>query len=184
MEGSDYDLIKAVGKGDEGAFECLMRRYRKSVLNFVYRHIGDRYMAEDLTQEVFLRTYLASARFVPTGKVRTWIFKIAYNLCLNEIKRMARLRRLRDELDAHPAITCESPAAGGARSGVEEVEAVLEALSRLPEPQRAALLLRAGEGLSYAEIGQVLSLSVSGVESLLFRARTNLRQIVQICGKG
>jgi RNA polymerase sigma-70 factor, ECF subfamily len=175
MEDLDHDLIRAIGAGDRQAFETLVRRHQGSVISFVYRHIGDRPTAEDLTQEVFLRIYRAASEFEPRAKVQTWIFKIAYNLCLNELKRLRRLRGLHEELAAQKMREDE----GAATSAIhrrELEEEILNALRQLPENQRAALLLRASEGLSYLEISHVLSVSVSSVESLIFRARVHLRE--------
>jgi RNA polymerase sigma-70 factor, ECF subfamily len=181
MDDSDHALIKAIGGGDHRAFERLVQRYQHAVLNFIFRHTGDRHTAEDLAQEVFMRVYCASSDFEPRGKVSTWIFKIAHNLCLNEAKRRIRRERL------HHTLHLQGIDAGGyvSSQGVEHHECEYErdlmpVLEELPDNQRAALLLRVNEGLSYAEISRVLSVSVASVESLIFRARTRLRQI---CGK-
>jgi RNA polymerase sigma-70 factor, ECF subfamily len=175
MEDLEHDLIRAIGAGDRLAFEKLVRRYQGPVLSFVCRHIGDRHTAEDLTQEVFLRVYRAAAEFEPRAKVQTWIFKIAYNLCLNELKRLRRLRGLHDDLTAQTRRESEGSAASAIHCGELEEE-ITNALRQLPENQRAALLLRANKGLSYLEISRVLSVSVSSVESLIFRARAHLRE--------
>jgi RNA polymerase sigma-70 factor (ECF subfamily) len=169
----DYELIKAVGAGDIRAFETLIERYRGPVLNFIFKYTGDRFGAEDIAQEVFLRVYRAASGFEPRGKVATWIFKIAYNLAVNEIVQRSRFCQVTDidELGFEPAAPNDT-----ARSELEQD--VMGAVRQLPEKQRAALLLRVNEELSYAEIGSVLSTSISSVESLLFRARENLRKIL------
>ena len=180
MDDSDHALIKAIGTGDHLAFELLVQRYQHAVLNFIFRCTGDRHSAEDLAQEVFMRVYRASSDFEPRGKVSTWIFKIAHNLCLNEAKRGMRRERL------HHTLSTQGTAAGGyvSSQGIEHHEFeykrdLMHALEELPDNQRAALLLRVSEGLSYAEISRVLSVTVSSVESLIFRARTRLRQILE-----
>jgi RNA polymerase sigma-70 factor, ECF subfamily len=178
MEDLDHELMRAIGDGDSLAFERLVTRYQSSVYNFIRRHIGDRHTAEDLTQEVFFRVYRAASEFESRGKVRTWIFKIAFNLCLNELKRMRRLRGLHDSLTAQAMLEAEGSSAGVVCHRELEEE-VLSAMRRLPESQRAALLLRAGEGLSYLEISKVLGVSVSSVESLIFRARSRLREALR-----
>jgi RNA polymerase sigma-70 factor (ECF subfamily) len=178
MEDSDYDLIRAIGAGDHLAFERLVRRYQGSILNFIHRQIGDRHTAEDLTQEAFLRVYRAASRFEERGKVSTWIFKIAYNLCLNEMKRLRRLKRF--QLDLYDEGIRSGEGAYDALLGAHERDKdIMNALQKLPESQRAALLLRANEELSYSEISRVLSVSISSVESLIFRARKRLRQLLQ-----
>jgi RNA polymerase sigma-70 factor (ECF subfamily) len=135
--------------------------------------MGDRFGAEDIAQEVFLRVYRAASEFEPRGKVSTWIFKIAYNLSLNELLRRSRFCPITDIGDH--GFELVEPNHTGCKELEEEV---MDAVRHLPEKQRAALLLRVNEGLSYAEIGNTLSTSISSVESLLFRARENLRKIL------
>jgi RNA polymerase sigma-70 factor (ECF subfamily) len=167
----EYELIKAIGAGDIVAFEMLIKKYRDPVSNFIFKYMGDRFGAEDIAQEVFLRVYRAASEFEPRGKVSTWIFKIAYNLSLNEVLRRSRFCPIADIDDR------EFELAAPNHTGRKELEEeVMDALRRLPQNQRAALLLRVNEGLSYAEIGNILSTSISSVESLLFRARQNLRK--------
>ena len=167
----EYELIKAIGAGDIVAFEMLIKRYRDPVSNFIFKYMGDRFGAEDIAQEVFLRVYRAASGFEPRGKVSTWIFKIAYNLTLNEVLRRSRFCPIADIDDR------EFELAEPNHTGPKELEEeVMNAVRHLPEKQRAALLLRVNEGLSYAEIGNILSTSISSVESLLFRARENLRK--------
>ena len=171
---AETKLIEAIGSGDTSAFETLIKRYRNCVLNFIYRYVGDRYSAEDLAQEVFLRVYSSAAGFEPRGKVSTWIFKIAYNLSLNEISRRKRLCLLADT-EGEKEI---EPRAPNSFAGEELKETLMDCIQRLPEKQKAALLLRINEELSYSEIGNILSTSVSSVESLIFRARENLRKML------
>jgi len=180
MEESEFNLIRAIGNGDQEAFKCLVDRYQKPLLNFIYRYVGDRHTAEDLTQEVFLRICQASPRFEPRARVSTWIFKIAVNVCLNELKKHERRSRLvqdlRQEADSH----------GDSKLDVtvqnrQTQQAIMEALRKLPESQRMAILLRIFEGKSYKEIASVMEISVSSVESLIFRARTSLRQLLSDC---
>ncbi|MGO9556459.1 MAG: RNA polymerase sigma factor [Syntrophobacteraceae bacterium] len=167
----EYELIKAIGAGDILAFEVLVKRYRDPVSNFIFKYMGDRFGAEDIAQEVFLRVYRAASQFEPRGKVSTWIFKIAYNLSLNEVLRRSRFCPIAD-IDDH-GFESAAPNDTGRKELEEEV---MDAVLHLPQKQRAALLLRVNEGLSYAEIAGILSTSISSVESLLFRARENLRK--------
>ena len=166
-------LLEGIAHGDEGAFEMLVKRYQGPLLNFVAR-FGDRDMAEDVTQEVFLRIHRAAPHFKPTAKVSTWIFQIAYNQAMTAIGRRKRQRDLEELLYQETEESIERPLSGPTEHFDLEEE-ITSALDRLPDNQRAALLLRANEGLSYREIGAVLGVSVQSVESLLFRARTNLK---------
>jgi len=178
MEETDFDLVKAVGAGDHQAFEYLVKKYRSSVFNFVYRCLGERQAAEDILQEVFLALYRAASRFEPRAQVSTWLFKIAYNLSMNEIKRRKRHLDLSEALHALPRQDA-GPSASSTIEAGELRKNVMTALDQLPENQKAAMLLRLNEELSYAEISEVLSVSVSSAESLIFRARTRLRQLLK-----
>jgi RNA polymerase sigma-70 factor (ECF subfamily) len=135
--------------------------------------LGDRALAEDVTQETFLQIYRAASRFEPRARVSTWIFKIAFNLSLNESERRSRLRLRETPLtEEHQHADRRSAAAV---ANFELGQQITRLLDCLPDRQRAALLLRVHEGLSYREIAEVLGLSVQSVESLIFRARQQLR---------
>jgi RNA polymerase sigma-70 factor (ECF subfamily) len=175
MVDPDLVLVEAIGRRDHGAFESLVKRYQGPLLSFITRYIGDRRMAEDLTQEVFLRIYRAAPQFQAKTKVSTWIFRIAYNQALTEIGRRRRHQDLREALCRRSEGDAERPPSEpAARHELEEE--IVPALGRLPDNQRAALLLRVNEELSYREIGDILGVSVQSVESLLFRARTSLKR--------
>ena len=174
MVDPDLELVEASGRGDHKAFESLVKRYQRPLLNFIIR-FGVQYQAEDLTQEVFLRIYRAAPRFQAKAKVSTWIFQIAYHQALTEIGRRKRRQNLSESLYQNREESAEESLSGSA--GCYELEEeIMSALGRLPVNQRAALLLRVNEGLSYREIGAVLRVSVQSVESLLFRARTSLKR--------
>lgn len=176
MEDPEFDLIRAIAGGDETAFEQIVNRYRNPVMSFVYRYIGDIHLAQDIAQEVFLRIFRAAPRFEPKGKVSGWIFRIAYNLSVNELKQRKRMNDFRDEI----ARRDDSGLSSTNHCEDRESEAwLMAALDKLAENQRAALLLRLNERLSYAEIGKVMELSVASVESLIFRARSRLKQLAR-----
>jgi RNA polymerase sigma-70 factor (ECF subfamily) len=183
MADPEYTLIKAVADGDQEAFERLVKRYQNPLCNFVFRYLGDRAAAEDITQEVFMRVYRYASRFIPQARVSTWVFKIARNLSLDEIKRRQRLYVDEAAIGHQRQYADQTSSAAAARIDFEQD--IIHALSELPENQRAALLLRVNEGLSYEEIGEALGLSVPSVESLIFRARhdgrMNLNDGVRLC---
>jgi RNA polymerase sigma-70 factor (ECF subfamily) len=177
MDDPDIELLRAIAGGDHLAFKRLVERYQSRLLNFLYRHLRDRQAAEDLTQEVFLRIYQAAPRFEPRAKVRTWIFTIAYNLAVNELRR--RRRRGFFGLLVHEdqqGVAAEAPEAG---NRLEFEERMAKSLALLPDRQRAALLLRVRDELSYQEVGAILGVSRASVESLLFRARERLRRLLR-----
>jgi RNA polymerase sigma-70 factor (ECF subfamily) len=178
-DNSDQDLIKAVGNGDHQAFEHIVDRYKNGLYNFVYRYLQDRSSAEEVVQEVFLRIYQAAPKYnaVNNAKASTWIFKIAFNLSMNELKARRRYSRLTVDLP------CEREIPAGMQVPMfserrEMMEGIMSGLRLLPENQRAALLLRVQQGFSYREISEILNATVSSVESLIYRARQHLKQYV------
>jgi RNA polymerase sigma-70 factor, ECF subfamily len=180
----DAQLMLRVQSGDREAFETLMTRYRQPVMNLVYRTLGDLNEAEDICQHVFIQVYKSARRYRPTARFSTWLYTIARNLCLNEIRR--RSRHPADSLDAlhpdgedHPTRdlvdyrTLDPP---NALLQDELERKIQEALSTLPENQRTAILLCRQAELSYEDIAQVLHCSLSATKSLIHRARETLRE--------
>jgi RNA polymerase sigma-70 factor (ECF subfamily) len=175
-----------VKAGDERSFELLLHRYRTPLVNFLYRMVRSREQAEDLAQEVFIRVYRAREEYVPSAKFTTWLFRIATNLALNSL-RDHRHQKLEMSMDAPVMADAE----GGDEKPFEvadkhptiEQELVEEdrknmirhAIEKLPEKQRAAVLLHKYQELDYSEIAKILSCSESALKSLLFRAYETLR---------
>ena len=186
MVRTDVQLMLDVKSGDEASFELLLHRYRRPLVNFLYRMVRNREQAEDLAQEVFLRVYRARAEYVPSAKFTTWLFRIATNLALNSV-RDNRYQKLEDSIDAPVRIDSEE---GDERPldiaeqhpSIEQhlvedarVKMIRHAIDKLPEKQRAAVLLHKYEELDYAEIAKILSCSERALKSLLFRAYEALR---------
>ena len=180
---SSEDLMTRIAKGDGEAFEILVNRHQASVLNLIYRFIGDRTQAKDLAQEVFLRVWQASKSYKPEARFSTWIYRITANLCFNELKSSRRkkwFQFLRSDAD-HEVQTEEdfpdnSPSPEDLLLVKERSRQITDALQRLPENQRMALILKRYDDLSYQEIAQILGCSVSAVESLLVRAKRTLQE--------
>ena len=179
----DVQLMLAFKQGDDDAFERLMSKHYRSVLNFIARFIGRPAAAEDLTQEVFLRIYRNRSRYAPQARFRTWMFTIARNLSLNEIRRSARsedlIRRAEPDDGTNTTSNPQSGDVPGPEAELllqERREKLHQAIAALPENQRTAILLRRFEGFSYAEIASVLGVSQKAVKSLLSRAKVNLKQ--------
>ena len=185
MNASDIELIRSIQKGDVRAFELLVKRYQNSLFNFVFKMLRDYSAAEELVQEVFLKVYQALPRFkvLSDAKLSTWIFKIAYNLSLNEIKRRRRLYEFKRKSLEHEYERTMQKSLESIKT--EELgDEFLFALKKLPEKQQAAILLRVTEDLSYREISGVLNVSVSSIEALIFRARKNLKKYLYSDSKG
>jgi len=168
---------------DELAFEILVRRHQISVLNLVYRYVGDRTKAKDLAQEVFIRVWRAANRYEPKAKFTTWIYRITANLCLNELRSIKGKKLVQLEAEEEDRLDTNFETHSGASQSPEDLllaeersRQVSEALQSLPENQRMALILKRYDNLSYDEIAKVLGCSISAVESLLVRAKRNLQE--------
>lgn len=177
MKRSDRDLIRAAAQGDRTAFEILVAHHYHTVIQFTRRSLGnaDGHTAEDLAQEVFLALWKSARSFRGEAKVMTWLIRTATNASLNH-KRAARLRSamwLGADGSAEDAAQTNPPETVALVG--ERADRVRKAVASLPVNQRAAILLRHFEGMSYAEIAEILNTSLSAVESLLFRAKRSLR---------
>jgi RNA polymerase sigma-70 factor (ECF subfamily) len=176
----DWTLVERVKTGDDRAFDALMERYKRPVLSFVFRMIGDATEAEDVAQDVFARAYQSIRKpgfHQTTAKFSTWLFQVARNAALDCLRRRKR----------HPAESLAAmdgngnTMAGPERTAHEEAVAretgdqIAASVALLPEDQRAALILSEYEELSYAEIAAVLKCSQKSVEGRLYRARQFLR---------
>ena len=178
---STEDLMAQVAEGDEYAFEVLVRRHQTSILNLIYRYVGDRTKAKDLAQEVLIRVWRAANRYEPKAKFTTWIYRITANLCLNELKSYGKRKLLFGERPIEEGQTLNeesnvSPSAEDILLAEERSRQISHALQNLPEKQRMALILKRYDNLSYGEIAKIMECSVSAVESLLVRAKRNLHE--------
>lgn len=171
----------AVKKGDRNAFDDLMRKYYPRILNFAYRLINNRQLAEDLTQDVFMKVYNSARRYRPRSKFQTWLYTIAKNTCLNELRRnRGQVVSLDAPLDANVGeLSKELPDPGADPATVflqkEKENQVRAAIHDLSEKQKMAVILRRYENFSYAEIAATLDVTDKAVKSLLSRAKVNLK---------
>jgi len=183
-EDPDVQLMLRFQKGDTEAFQQLFLKYSPSVVNFAFHFLSSRGRAEEIAQEVFLQVYRWQERYEPKAKFSTWLFKIANNHCLNEVRR-GEYKITRDSLD--PIIDSEgeererdlpdtNPDEGeesvAAKQTAERIEKILQ---RLPKNQSAALMLSRMEGMSYQEVAEVLGCTEKAVKSLVFRATQSLK---------
>jgi RNA polymerase sigma-70 factor (ECF subfamily) len=180
----DAALMLRVKQGDTAAFEQLVDKYKQPVMNVVYRMLRDATEAEDVAQNVFVQVYKSAGRYEVSSKFSTWLFTIARNLCLNELRR--RSRHPADSMDAaHPDQEDQpwqqfedkksfSPPDTLLQGELEEK--IEESMAELPENQRTAILLCRQDELSYEDIANVLQCSLSATKSLIHRGRETLKQ--------
>jgi RNA polymerase sigma-70 factor (ECF subfamily) len=181
---SDHELLAAIRDGDEVAFQEIVRRYRNPITNFVFRMIDDYERAVELSQETFIRVYTSASRYQANYSFSTYIYRIATNLAISELRRRKRRRFVslfspftNDEGDAVELDPPDSnPLQDQSLIDNERRTAVARAISSLPEKYRAAIVLRDVEGLSYDRIAEVLKLSEGTVKSRINRARNLLKE--------
>ncbi|NLS90731.1 MAG: sigma-70 family RNA polymerase sigma factor [Planctomycetaceae bacterium] len=170
-------------------FEELMLRYQNRVITFLEHHTGNHELAKDLAQDVFMRVWRARKDYVPGAKFSTWLFTITSNVAKNAQRSRSRRHEVNLEgrdsgplgvrpLEAMAQVSSgQIPARALDRAEVRDV--VWMAVQSLNERQRAAVLLSKFEGMSYAEIAETMGMSVQAIKSLLSRARTNLREVLE-----
>jgi len=181
----DHALLAATREGDETAFQELVRRYRNPITNFVYRMLNDYDRAADLAQETFVRVYMSSERYQANYSFSTYIYRIASNLAISDLRQRKRRRVVpmpsffSDKENAE--IEVEFPDHSVVHPDQTMIEderrkAVGRAIASLPDKYRAAVVLRDIEGKSYEEISAVLGLSDGTVKSRINRARNLLKE--------
>ncbi len=181
----DVDLMQRVRGGDTGAFRELFAKYGEAVVNFAYRFVNSRSRAEELAQDAFLQIYRARARYEAKARFSTYLYRVATNLCLNELRRFEYQGKT-EPLEGRPLETGEEGSRELADKSLPEVEDLLagietgarikKVLDKLPPNQKSALLLSRVEGLSYQEVAECLETTESAVKSLIFRATLTLRE--------
>jgi len=179
----DLAWMIRVKDGDTEAFRELIEAHQYRVIGTIARMLSDETEAEDLAQQVFIRVWRSAPRYEPTAKFTTWLYTITRNLVFNELRRRKRhatqpLVDGNNEEDRPPFQVADHTAKAPDTTvlDAEMQEAIQQAIDELPESQRMAVILRRYDNVSYEEIGEILKLSVPAVKSVLFRARTELRE--------
>ena len=185
---SDEELMSSCRDGDEAAFEILYRRYEKPILSFVYRVVMSAADAEDLCQETFFRVVQAKKTYQASGQFKTWLFRIALNVCRDRIRRM-RFRSY-ESLDG-PVIShedqdiqpckgiCNSSSDPAKRAEAEEMNALVQkAFATLPENQRTVIVLKEYHALTFPEIAEIMECPIGTAKSLNYRGHQKLLQIL------
>jgi len=173
-----------VAEGDEAGFTYLAEKYHRPMIHFLYRMVGNHAVAEELTQEVFLRVYRARSSYRAEARFTTWLYRIATNLAVNYARDTRHERNAQTVyLDAPDEETGTTPDLADGDPSVEErmlreerMAAIRKHVLTLPERQRMAVLMHKYQGMDYRQIGEVLKLSESATKSLLFRAYQTLRE--------
>ncbi len=170
----DAELVARAKQGDLAAFEDLVREHQKRLFAYVYRMLGNPAEAEELVQQAFVRAWKGLAGFRGRSSFKTWLYRIATNLSINKVKRRK------------PTVELPETLTGPVRDEPDEqyrrkqrAELVRAALDTLPADQRSALVLATYEDMSYREIARAMGKTERAVDSLLFRARTNLRKALE-----
>lgn len=179
----DVALMLRVREGDMAAFEQLVEIHQHAVVGTVAKMLGNPTEAEDITQQVFLRIWKSASRYQPQARFTTWLFTITRNLVFNESRRRRRKPTVsveeREAAGLPPAEDLQAVKPDDELLQSELEEAIDAAIEALPEKQRLAVILRRYEEMPYEEIAVILEMSVPAVKSLLFRARSQLREALQ-----
>jgi RNA polymerase sigma-70 factor (ECF subfamily) len=190
MTDSDSELMLRYRDGDEDAFRQLLELHQRPLVNFFYRLTRERFTAEDYAQEVFARVIRAKARYKPVAKFRTWLFRIAKNYWIDRCRERAAAPNM-GSLDVpiheeggkpmalREAVEGSSPRPGDVMRQKEIGDAILAAVSQLPEEQRLVFVLSENQGLRYAEISEVLEIPVGTVKSRMHSAVRRLRGLLK-----
>jgi RNA polymerase sigma-70 factor, ECF subfamily len=167
----DLGVLRKAQRGDERAFTIIVRTYETPVYNYVLRLVNDRVLAEDLTQEVFLRVYQGLPKFSLRSKFTTWLFQVTKNRVLDELRASERRPRLTVALeDIPPLEVVDTPV-----ERVEAVDAVWRSVRELNVDLKMALLLRDVVGLSYTEIADSLEITLATVKWRIYKAREEVQ---------
>ena len=172
----DLNLIERTVAGDESAFEELVKKYQHSVLNTIYRYIGNYNEADDIAQDVFVKVWRKIKSFKGKAKFSTWLYRIVVNQCLDyrrKSKRKTEIVSLDKKLEEGKIP--ESLTVGIDFEQKKRESIVRQAINELPDKQRIAMILAKYEAKSYQEIADIMGVSLSNVASIIYRAKENLK---------
>jgi RNA polymerase sigma-70 factor (ECF subfamily) len=175
MDNDEADLLQRWQGGDPTAFSILVRRWQQPIARFLFHLVGQKELAQDLCQEVFLRVFLAAPRYRETGQFSSWLYRIALNVVRDSSRRRGRELMSFEASDPladspGPEICCEQQ---------ELAQMVSQAVAELPEPLRVVLVLRHYEGISFEQMARMLGTPASTLKSRFAAALIRLRQRLQ-----
>ncbi len=178
-------LIEACQQGDASAFNLLVWRWERPLFNFVYKHVGDAALAQDLVQETFVRVVKSISRYSHRGAFSTWLYQVAVNLCRDHLRRkrlpVVSLHDYYTTVSGEKVFVKDRVADEGARTdaaaeAAEREQLVRRLLGGLSEDQRVVILLKEYQGLTFAEIAEVLDVPESTVKARLYRGLRAMRE--------
>ena len=170
---SDEILMEELQAGNNKAFDVIIYRYEKAVLNYIYKFVGNFHQAEEISQEAFFRVYKYALKFDTKRRFSTWLYKIANNLCIDQ------LRKKKDEtLDVTELKLASKDNTEKAIENLELQDKVKKAIQNLSESHRSVLILKHYQGMSYQEIGEILGCPLGTVKSRMHYALTELKKIL------
>jgi RNA polymerase sigma-70 factor, ECF subfamily len=170
-------LAEACAAGRPGAFDLIVERHRRQIYQLCYRFTGNHEDASDLSQDVFLRAFRAIPKFRGRSSIGTWLYRIGVNVCLNRVSTRTPLERA-EPIDGVPFLEQAGESASDRLLRDERASRVRAAIARLPERQRATLILRVYQELSHQEIADILGGSVGAVKANFFHALSNLKRLL------
>ena len=189
MQPGDEQLMQRVKGGDMRAFDLLVRRWEHQLFNLIYKIIGDFEASEDIRQEVLLRVYQAARRYRPQSQFKTWLYRIAINCSINELKKRERRRMLPltityesgdgKEQTLENILPDPGPQPDDIIQQNEIAECIQEGLRRLPGEQRIVIVLRHYEGLKFQQIASVLGCPLGTVKSRMRHGLEHLGMILK-----
>ena len=176
----DMAVIRRAQRGDERAFALIVRAYEAPIFNYVLRMVGDRTLAEDLTQDVFLRVFRGLRGYSRRARFTTWLFQVAKNRVIDEIRAVERRPRTLVAIEDAPQLeVVDAPIEQS-----EAIEILLSEVDKLSPDLKEALLLRDIVGLSYNEIADTLDVTLATVKWRIFKAREEVQQALEEQGVG
>jgi RNA polymerase sigma-70 factor (ECF subfamily) len=184
----DAGLMQKVAAGDRRAFAALFDRHQASVVRFAYRFVGDRARAEELAQDIFVKLYRNAKSYRPSAKFKTFLFRVATNHCLNEVRRGEyRVKHVQDDAGKSEAEALPGPSGSSPDQELagRELEALVQrALGELSDRERAAFSMCRFEGMAYREIASALKATEAAVKSLIHRATLSVAKRIQEASAG
>jgi len=179
MSFSDENLLRLALAGDGGCFGELVTRWERRIYGFIFRYVGDREEARDLTQETFAKAYKNLGRLSDPRKFSSWLYKIALNEC-----RMRFRRRRWDTVPLPDSVEAalekaDQPTPEQALASKERVQLLRQTLMKLPEEQKTVILMKEYQGLKFREIAEVLDLPLSTVKSRMYLGLKTLRRLME-----